>query len=365
MKFGRLAVLAILVLGSMFFVGAAKTDEVREIIPKGETIAENHFFSGDYFENNGIIDGDLFVSSDDVLINGKINGNLFLLSQNETVINGNVTGDVFVAAAEKVIVTGRIDGNIFAFGKVVSLESRGEIDRDFYAAGEEINIYGAVNRNANIYSASNILVKGIILGDLKYTSRTTNIIGGSVKGETVVHEVARQDADKFMEQTSNRLFSTLSFIFTTLIIWFLLSFIFKETRKKTANLLENKKTKLFFFYGLLGLLVTIGIGIAFLISYIGIPFGLIVFLLMVATLYVSTGVFIVALSDYIGAKYPRFAGGNNILYVVGLSLLISLIKLIPVLGGLTSLIIVIFGYGLIIGSFYHKIEVGEEHNLIL
>ena len=365
MKFGRLAVLAILVIGSMFFVGAAKTDEVREIIPSGELIKEDHFFTGDYFENNGTIDGSLFVSAGEVLINGDVNGNLFILSQTNTVITGDIKGDIYLASAEQVSITGRIDGSIFVFGKTLDIESRAEIERSFYGAGQDINIYGAVNRDANLYSSNNILVKGIILGDLKYTSRTTNIIGGSVKGETIVHEVARQDADKFMEQTSNRLFSTLSFIFTTLIIWFLLSFIFKETRKKTANLLENKKTKLFFFYGLLGLLVTVGIGIVFLISYIGIPFGLIVFLLMAATLYVSTGVFIVALSDYIGGKYPKFAGGNNILYVVGLSLLISLIKLIPLLGGLTSLIIVIFGYGLIIGSFYHKIEVGEEHNLIL
>lgn len=365
MKLGRLVVLSILLFTSLLLVGAAKTDKLEKIIPQGEVIEENLYFSGDYFENNGTIDGSLFVSAQDVLINGIVEGNMFIMSQNEIVINGHIKGDIFIASSENVSVTGRIDGSIFAFGKAVNLESRAEVNRDVFMAGDNINIYGAVNRNANIYYAGNLLVKGIILGDLNYTARTTNIIGGSIKGETNIRQVGTDDADRIMDQTRGRLFSAISFIFTTLIIWFLLSFVFKETKKKTVSLLINKKNKLFFLYGLLGILGTIGISIAFLLSYIGIPFALIVILFLGSALYLSTGVFIIALSDYYGGKYPKYAGGNNILYVVGLSILYKIVQLIPYFGGLISLIIVILGFGLILGSFYHREEVEEEHNLIL
>lgn len=365
MKFGRLLVLSILLFGSMLLVGAAKTDDLEKIIPQGEIIEENLYYSGNYFENNGTIDGSLFVSADDVLLNGVVDGNIFIMSQNEIVINGHIKGDIFIASSEKVIMSGRVDGSVFAFGKEVNLESRGEVNRDVFIVGDNINIYGAINRDANIYYASNLLVKGKILGNLNYTARTTNIIGGSVMGETKVRQVGTKDADRFMEQNSGRLFSTISFIFTTLIIWFLLSFVFKETKKKTASLLINKRSKLFFLYGLLGLLGTIGISIVLLLTYIGIPFALIILLLTGSAIYLSTGVFIIALSDYFGSRYPKTAGGNNILYVVGLAVIYKIIQLIPYFGHLISLIIVILGFGLILGSFYHKEEIENEHNLIL
>lgn len=365
MKFGRLLVLSILLFASMLLVGAAKTDRLEKIIPQGEIIEDTLFYSGDYFENNGTINGSLFVSAEDVLINGVVEGNIFIMSRNEIVINGHIKGDIFIASSENVNVAGRVDGSVFAFGKEVNLESRAEVNRDVFTVGDSINIYGAVNRDANIYYAGDLLVKGIILGDLNYTARTTNIIGGSVMGETNVRQVDTKDADRFMERNSGRLFSTISFIFTTLIIWFLLSFIFKETKRKTASLLINKKNKLFFQYGLLGILGTIGISTVFFFTYIGIPFALILLLLMGSAIYLSTGVFIIALSDYFGNKYPKFEGGNNIVYVVGLAVLYKIVQLIPYFGNLMSLIIVILGFGLILGSFYHKEEIEEEHNLIL
>ncbi len=365
MKFRRLAVLTILLLSSILMVGAAKTDEVKKIVPAGELIEENYYFSGKYFENNGTIDGSLFVYAEDVLINGEVEGNMFIMSQNEIVINGHIKGDIFIASSQKVIVSGRIDGSIFAFGKEVNLESRTEVNKDVYIAGDNINIYGAVNRDANIYYATNLLVKGTILGDLNYTARNTNIIGGSVIGDTNIRQVGTKDADRLMDQTRSRLFSTISFIFTTLIIWFLLSFVFKETKRKTADLLINKRSKLFFLYGLLGIIATLGIAVVFFLTYIGIPFALIIILLIGSALFLSTGVFIIALSDYFGSRYPRFAGGNNILYVVVLAVAYKLIQLIPYFGGLISLIVVILGFGLILGSFYHKGEIEEEHNLIL
>lgn len=365
MKFRRMIVLSILLFSSLLMVGATKSDRLEKIVPQSEVIKENLYFSGDYFENNGIVDGSLFVSAEDVLINGEVDGNMFIISSNEIVINGHIKGDIFIASSQKVIIAGRIDGSVFTIGNEVNLESRAEVNRDLYLAGDSINIYGAVNRDANVFYADSLLVKGKILGDLNYTARTTNIIGGSVLGETKIRQVQTKDAERLITEDSGRLFSTISFIFTTLIIWFLMSFVFKETRGKTASLLMNKRNKLFFLYGLAGILATIGISIVFMLTFIGIPFGLIILLLMGSALFLSTGVFIIALSDYFGSKYPKYAGGNNILYVVALAVLYKIIQLIPYFGSIISITIVILGYGLILGSFYHKIETEEEHNLIL
>ncbi len=365
MKLKKAIIVTLLILSSILLVGAAKTDKIEEIIPSGKTLEENHFFTGDNFENNGTIDGSLFVIAQDVLINGEVNGNIFVLSQNETVINGVVKGDIYIAATEKISITGRVDGSIFVVSNIASIESRANVSRSLYAVGQEINIYGIIDRDANLYASNNLLVKGVILGDLKYNAKTTNIIEDSVKGQTTIRAVENNDANQFFGNTQGKLFSTISFIFTNLIIWFLLAFVFKETRKKTSSLLLGNKNKLFFLYGLVGLLGTLGVAIAFFISFIGIPFGIIVLLLMLSLLYISIGIFIITLSDIVGSKYPRFAGGNNIIYVVGFSIAYSFIKLIPFIGPIIMMLVVIFGYGLIIGSFYHKGEAEEEHNLIL
>lgn len=366
MKFGKFVVLFMLLLVSLFSVGAAKTDEVREIIPTGKVVDNNHFFTGDYFENNGTIDGSLFVSASEVLINGDVNENLFIASQNEVVINGHVKGDIFIAAAKKVSITGLVEGSVFVASKNVVLESRAEVARGLYAAGQDVNIYGVINRDANIYASDTVLVKGVIIGDLQYNAgKTTNIVDGSVKGKTIVREVEKQDTQKFTETTTFRLFQTISFIFANLIIWFLFTFIFKETRLKSAKLLQSNRGRLFFLYGVVGLMATLAITVLFMISFIGIPFGLITLFLMLSGIYLSTGVFLVALSDIIGAKYQKYTTGNNILYVLVLSILVSLLRIIPVVGGIVTLFMVITGYGLIVGSFYHKGESEEEHSLIL
>jgi len=365
MNFKKILILAFLLLSSILLVGAAKTEKLVEIIPNGKNINANHFFSGESFENNGTIYGSLFVIANNVLINGEVDGNIFIMSQNETIINGVIKGDIYIAATDKISITGRVDGSIFVVSNLVSLETRANVNRSLYAVGQDINIYGVINRDANLYSSKNILVKGTILGDLKYNSQTTNIVDGSVKGKTIVSEVNTNNNMGLLENTKGRLFSTVSFIFTNLIIWFLLAFVFKETRKKSSSLLLGNRNKLFFLYGLAGIFGTIIIGTGFLISFIGIPFGLIVFLLMIALLYLSTGVFIVGISDIIGNKYPKFAGGNNILYVVAFSIILSLIKVIPFINSLVTMLVVILGYGLIIGSFYHKGDEKEEHNLIL
>ncbi len=365
MKFKRAIIIAILLICSTLLVGAAKTENVDEIIKSGEIIEKNHFFSGDRFENNGTIDGSLFVIAQNALVNGDVNGNIFIVAQNEIIINGNIKGDIYIAATDKISITGRVEGSIFVASSIISIEKRANINRSLYAVGQEINVYGIIDRDANLYSSNNMLVKGVILGDLKYNAQTTNIVEGSVKGETIIRNVEKEDTDKFFENTTGQLFSTVSFIFTNLIIWFLLAFVFKETREKSSSLLLGNRNKLFFLYGLVGLLGTIVVSLGFIISYIGIPFGLIIFLLMIALLYTSIGVFIVALSDILGNKYPKFAGGNNILYVVGLSIIYSLIMLIPYVSALVNLLVVIIGYGLIIGSFYHKGEDKEEHSLIL
>lgn len=365
MNFRRMTILAILLIGSLLLSGASKTEGSKEIIGAGEVMSEDHFFNGEYFENNGIIDGSLFVAANEVLINGDVKGNIFIFSRTDTIITGDVQGDIYIMTPESVSITGRIDGSIFVFGKNVNIEQRAEIERSLYGVGENINIYGAINRDGKLYSYGNILVKGDVHGDLEYTARTTNIVSGTVGGKTIEREVREPKRETLLEVGTGRLLSTISFIFTNLIVWFLMAFVFKETRQKTKGLLSGEKGKLFFVYGSFGLLASIGVAITFFVTYIGIPFGLITAALIAGMLYLSTGVFIVSLSDILGLKYPRYAGGNNILYVVILSVVYGIIQIIPILGGVTASIVSVMGYGLIIGSLYHRSLPEEEHNLIL
>lgn len=365
----RILILLSLLWGGLFITGAGVSPSANEgemrIIAANEVLEEDVFFGGIYFENNGVINGSLYVASEKALINGTVRGNLILASS-DAVINAHVTGDVFLAA-QGATFTGITDGSIFTAGETLDFQASTNVARSIYAAGSQVSLYGAVDRDVRI-AAETMIIKGLVAGDLYYSAQNTNIVSGSVKGEQIVNKIP-DEADQMANSTATKVFTTLSFIFSALVIWLLLNFVFKDTHRKIGELFPKEGRKVFFYYGAFGIFAAMVLGIVLLISFVGIPFGLILLLLVFSGLYLSSGVFVVALSDYLGKRFPRYGTGNNIFFVLAVGVLFSLLKLIPFIGVFVSLIGVTIGFGLMLGSFQKLKEkspsTGDEHNLIL
>ena len=78
----------------------------------------------------------------------------------------------------------------------------------------------------------------------------------------------------------------------------------------------------------------------------------------------SGGVFIVVLSDYIAETKNILKGGNNIVMVVLLSLILGLLLMLPIISLAVALVIEIFGFGLLVGSFLIKLKYIEKGQII-
>lgn len=107
-----------------------------------------------------------------------INGNLYA-SGLEIIIDGNVSGDLIVAA-EKVTVNGELGGDLIALAS--KIEVNGLIGGNLRAAASEITVYGEIKRNATVAASKIIFEKGSILfWDLMSLSEDLSL-NGNVKG---------------------------------------------------------------------------------------------------------------------------------------------------------------------------------------
>lgn len=106
---------------ALAFAGAAQAAEVVTGEPDA-IVAEGVF-----------IDDDLFISGDNVMIDGTITGNLFATGI-EVVLNGSVEGSVFVGG-ELLTINGDIGGSLYSGGCAITLGPQATIGRSVYAGG--------------------------------------------------------------------------------------------------------------------------------------------------------------------------------------------------------------------------------------
>lgn len=356
----------LLPLGWLVLAGAGSVPEDEPgigIVEAGTVLEEDTFFRGVYFEHNGMTNGSLVVVAEKAIINGTVNGNLVFLGQ-ELVLNATVSGDVFLGAVDAAV-TGRTYGSVFAAADDLELQGSSETLRGLYAAGNRLSLYGAVNRDARM-AARTLLVKGLIAGDLYYSAQNAQVASGSVKGSVHVDEIPKE-AESVVQDITASLYSILSFLFSCLLIWFLLTFFFKDTGNRIRGAFPGQSLKILLYYGLFGIFASFLLGILLLLSAIGIPFGLILIFLTLSGMYLGSGISVAALGGWLVRRFPRLGGAGGIFAVLLVAVAASLLRMIPYAGVVLHGILGAYGYGLILWSFQgkKKEEDSQEHALIL
>ena len=117
-KFRWLLVLSLLLIGLFATAGSAEAVEFidRGTIDKGDKI-----------------DDDVFISADNVVVNGDVNGDLFAFGQTVT-INGKVKGSLFTIA-EKIIIDDEVKGSLYGAAASLTLDSDAHIGRNLLFGG--------------------------------------------------------------------------------------------------------------------------------------------------------------------------------------------------------------------------------------
>jgi cytoskeletal protein CcmA (bactofilin family) len=279
--------------------------------PEISLSADQNFSENTYFISNrnnieGQFERDLFLTGVENTFKGNVSGDLFVVGGNNY-IQGEVDGDLRIIGGA-VYLKGKITGDLLVFGGQIYIEPEAVIEGQSIFVGGKIfqnaplnqktKIYGAiVNLNSELNSGSEITAQTItaekntkINAVLTYYSPKQIIKkdGSSINAELKYNQISNLKDSGFFKKAAINLMNfwiLLKFI-TTLILAFVLVYIFRIFTTKTVELALKHHLKSFFTGILLLILIPILIPIL-IISLIGLPIGFMLILIFILALFIS------------------------------------------------------------------------------
>jgi len=311
-------------------------DQQGEVVTIDNDVNEDLFISGNKVIINGNVNGDLFAAAGEVNINGKVDGDAYVAAGTVTV-NGNITGELIVGAGQ-VTVSGNTEKILAGCG---DLAIKGNTKKVVAASG-----------NVRIYSTS-------IIEEYAYIAAGTFDNQGTINGELVL--TAEQLINKgtvgsfdYKETTTSKDFSegmkAIATIFSILaaigmlvlgillIRFFPKLFFTVEKEVETDTIVRT-------IIGFLLIIATIIAIVVLAVTVIGLPIATILGMLLLIALMLS-GMFVSYSAGKFVTKRLNINTGEMGMFIIGF-VIIAILGLIPILGGLVSLVVTSLGFGAI------------------
>lgn len=339
------------------------------IFDRDETVTEDILAAGNRIEVMSAVRGDVTAAGRSVSVSGSVTDSVLLAGENVSA-TGRIGNDAWMAGS-RVILGGPVSDNAYLAGSTVELSSAARVESDLLAAGNQVNVLGDVGGSARI-AGNNVVIGGtinedvyvranrlrlldgaVIRGDLHYTSANEAQIapGAGVRGETVRSLPERERARPMF--WSGALWWIWSLI-AAIIFGIVLLLLFPD-RSREAAVTVRGSLGLSLGIGFLALIaVPVAIVIAF-ITVIGIPLGLAALAVYLVLLYVANIIAALALGGWIVARVSSGRATPHRIWSMILGLVVlSIIGLIPILGGLILLLALLAGLGGLLLSWWRE-----------
>jgi len=322
-----------------------ETEEPQEV--KG-----NYFESGTDFVFDKMVDGNAFLIGNKITINGKVNGDLYIMATDVILEKeGQIFGNVFMLA-ENFTQTGLVYG-LYAALTNYTCEYDGMTAFDLKVFADNIKYSGYIERTA-YFSADNIELTddAYILGNVVYNSVNEPIKGenAAIYGEIIKDNsfsIATAEID-----TSNiiidYIMTAVTLLATVLGALFIMNF-FKPQALRTEIKFGFLKILKALGVGLLSI-ITLSIIIALLmVSGVFLEIGLIILLGLIIAAILSSTVVILTIATML---FNKFNKNKSKLFAVLYTILVTLVyfglTIIPIAGFFISLLVNMTGFGLIV-----------------
>ncbi len=331
----------------------------------------NHFYANAgkniTFEDKVIGDSALAGNLVDIL--GNIDGIGFIAGSTVNV-NGNM--EYGFVAGKDVTVNGNIQKSIYIAGSNIQFSKNAKINRDVFAVADTITLEGTINRDASIGASELIIKKGskiegnldtnadkitveegvTISGTLKYNENAKTDIS---KEATIKNAETYKQTETNQDNTTNYNGAIISTI-NAIVVFVVITAIFSNTTSKITKIYEdNKKYLKIASVGLLILCCAPIISLFLLVSSLGISLGFILIAIYIIGLYLSQIFTGFILGDAIFNKLIKKELNAVLVGIIGIVIL-KLLMLIPHIGGLITIISLIFG----LGTIYELVFVKEK-----
>lgn len=398
----------LLLAGLLRVSGVEGADSEPELISTEQTVEQDLFLTGETVIVDENIAGDLIVAGQNVFIKSDIGGNAIIAARSVTV-EGVIDGSLYTAAGDVILEDGaRIERNLLTSAFSVSALPESLVGKNAYIAAYQALLKGDINQNVTV-GVGALEVTGRIGGDLNgevavdpnsaiptsampFTTAPVEsglrissdaIIGGDLNvSETVVNidSEATVDAWYYTTLIQNRLGELIALlILTGICMYFGLPLM-----GRLAGRLAAEPTKSAVWGGLSLLLMPLAVllAIALLLLVTGLAGGISLGRLAPTVLGLGgsvLGLIVIAfaftaqlLSKVVVALFAgrwlmdktQIGNRDNPWVWFGFAalaiLLFELVRLVPFLGGILTLVVMVFGVGTIAVYLWDRYRGGDE-----
>ena len=336
------------------------------VIPAGETINDTLVAFGETVEVNGNVAGDLVAFGERVIVRGNVAGLVIAGGENVT-LDGAVDGSVLAGAESLEISSPRIGRNFFGGGESVAVRDAASIEQNVLVGGEKVTLAGRIGRDV-FGAATSLEVASTVGGALTaYTKEMTLLAPARIAGDVNAHGLERKDhvvvapgaviggelkttLDKLPGEENRYL--TARF-YGWELVWFAAAFIAGVAMLWLVPALRRvpfdgiPDALRAGGYGMVALVATPIIAMLACFTVVGIPIGVIAFMLWLIALYVAK----LIVAQLVGARVIENVAQRRehfaVVFAVGL-FVVTLVTNLPLVGGLIGFLVTLVGLGLLV-----------------
>jgi len=346
---------------------SATTD--NDLIKAAESVLIEGVVKGDAMlaggnvKSTGTIEGDLLSAGGNITVSGTVGQNLRIAGGNieiDNVTNRNLSvagGNVKFANSAKVL------GNVYIAGGEVTI--RGEILGNVYVAAGTVDIEGVVGGNVIVMSEDvEILGNTQIAGNLEYSSNKEAYVS---EAATIGGTITRKDLPASTMPTlhlgkSFTFASLIYFIISTLLVILVLWKLAPALSSSMVVTTEEKFWKRL-LVGLIAIIVWPLVAIVVAITLVGIPLFIGAMALYVLALIAGYAYGVVMFGVWVFKLFqPNFdvVNNQNLRFFLIVAVVFSVIRLVPVVGALLSLVTMLWGFGALVSHMQDKMNHKKE-----
>ncbi len=348
-----------LVLMLLFPLLSFAMPESGETITRRGVINDDYYAAGGTVDINAIISGDAVVAGGDLFIGHHVKGDV-MLAGGSVHIRGDIEDDVRTAGGD-ITIDANIGDDLIASGGRINVSAGSSIGGDAWLAGGDVFVSGTVNKDL-VIGAGNIRLSGIVHGDVRLEGGQIQILEGAVINGTLHYrspneanidsaaKISGKISYEQIEWDHSQRGAGIFFFFITMtiasIVLFKLfpGFTMSAVARITSDPLKSLGA------GLLILIIAPVLAVLLISIVLGIWLGMSILALYFVTLLLGFLVACFFVGNW-GAKRLHkdvSTTGRRLLSVSIAILFLTLIKLIPMIGGLLLFVLLLLGLGAVI-----------------
>ncbi|HCI03765.1 MAG: hypothetical protein QF755_05370 [Candidatus Peribacteraceae bacterium] len=349
------------------------------LVHVNESVAGDLIIAGGEIEVSGDINQDVIAAGGSVNIRGRVNDDV-RAAGGEMEIAGTVGDDLIIAGGNIRITKGAvIEGDAYVFGGLLIID--GLVKGNLRTAGGDVILTGNVNGDIDVNS-DHFQIEGVVKGDAQVISEEAKVgenafiagdleywmakdsdpysskVGGTAKFNPELRAVTK---DVFEATAKGALKVALMAIFgyslLAAVLFIFIMLLITKTYFNDCSMKAIKAPGRSALIGLLYFVVTPVIGVLFLITVIGIPISLFIFMMYGFMIFFAKPLTAIVLAKSTEIRYgkkKKWSKTKIFFASVGYFIALKVIGIIPVIGWILVMIGVFIAFGAMLDTDWEK-----------